>query len=206
MLRLKASKQLSSIRKHLPWMTATAILALAYPWFINPIFQSAQASGRSGYTRSLYQERLDQLEQIAVRQTQQCKNLQDWKREHENLLFSPAQAEAFFSSLDQKAVSLGCQVVSAEYEILPLPGDLHADPSAPIEMKGVKVLLTGRYDRLIQFLNWIESLPECVLISTFKMETAKDRTGVLSGRIDFAIPITSGAQRPAQGPIAGDKE
>jgi Tfp pilus assembly protein PilO len=206
MLPLKTIKQIPSIRKHLPWLTGTAVLVMAYPWFIEPLIQTAQASGRRGHIRMLYQERLERLEQMAARQEKQRQALLSWKEEHEDLLFSPAGAEAFFSGLDQKAASLGCQVVSVEYGILPLPGTQQADPFCPVKLKGAKVLLTGRYDRLIQFLNWIESLPPCVLIDSFKVETAKDRPGILSGRIDFAVAITSGGERPANEVITGSKE
>lgn len=206
MLPLKPIKQIPSLRKHLPWMTGAAVLVLAYPWFIEPILESVKASGRSGHIRTLYEERLERLEQMAARQHKQQETLLAWRKEHQALVFSPAQAEAFFSGLDQKAASFGCQVVSAEYEILPLPGNQHADPSSPVALKGAKVLLTGRYDRLIQFVNWIESLPQCVLIDSLKVESAKDRPGILSGRIDFAIPITADSERPANGVIASPKE
>lgn len=206
MIPLKRIKQTSSLRNWLPWLTAAALFTIGYPWFIEPVLQTAQASSRERYARALYQERLDRLERITTLQKKQRDALVSWTKEHEGMLFSPLQADAFFSSLDQTAASFRCRVVSAEYEVLPLPGDSHSDESSPVFLKGAKIHLTGRYDRWIQFLGWLETLPPCVLIDSLKLESEKNSPGVLSGRIDFAVPIAAESVRPEGGVLLSPKE
>lgn len=206
MIPLKRIKQTSSIRSWLPWLTAAVLFAIGYPWFIEPILQSAQASSHERYARALYQERMDRLERITALQKKQRDTLLSWTNEHQGLLFSPLQADAFFSSLDQTAASFRCRVVSAEYEVIPLPGDGHREESSPVFLKGAKIHLTGSYDRWIQFLGWLESLPPCVLIDSLKLESEKEQPGVLSGRIDFAVPIAAESVRPEDGVLMSPKE
>lgn len=189
MISLKRIQQIPKIRKYLPWVTVALVFAVSYPAFIRPLRQTLQAHAVSGHIETLYQEHLDRLHRITTKQKEQRQALMELKRQQDPLLFESTEADAFFSKLDQTAVSFGCRVVSAEYEILEMPDTDSKEGQVPVCLHGAKIQLTGRYDRWIQFLGWIESLPQNVLMYSLRLESQKDRSGILSGRIDLAIPV-----------------
>lgn len=206
MIALKRIQQIPKIRTFLPWITAAAVFLISYPWYLRPIHQTVQAFSQREHIDLLYQQRLDHLQQLTTKQKEQRESLLLRKQENDLLFFDPAEADRFFSSLDQAAVSFGCHVTSADYEILDMPGAGTNAQNPPVCLHGARVQLTGRYDRWIPFLEWIESLPQSVLIHSLRLESQKDRPGLLSGRIDLAVPVVTESTQPENGDLPHSKE
>ena len=193
---MKRIQQVPQVRKFLPWIIAAAILLIGYPWFIQPIQQAALAYSQRNHIENNYQQHLNHLQRITARQKQQRERLWIRKQQHDSLFFSPHEADAFFSSFDQTAASFDCHVVSAEYQIQEAPGTDTKEYCLPVFLHRAKIELTGSYNCWIQFLEWIESLPQCILIDSLKLESGKDRPEVLKGRIDLAIPVQKEIVQP----------
>ena len=206
MISLQLIKRAPRVRPYIPLAAAIGVLAIGYLWFLRPIQQTVYAGSRTEYVETLYQERLGRLQNIVNRQKEQLDQLVSWKREHDSLFFSSDQLGLFFSNLDQHAVSFGCQVVSADYEILNIPGQNPQGSTNGIYLQGAEIRLAGRYDRWIGLLEWIESLPQSVLIDSVELESNKDRPGILNGRIELAIPVRKKSEDSEKTFLLSDKE
>lgn len=206
MISLKRLQRIPQLRRYLPWTVAAAVFAFSYPWFFQPIRQAALADRRAAHMDTLYRERLDNLQRLIVRQRHHQNQLEQWKQEFGDRLFSPAQADAFFTTLDETAASFGCRILSAEYQTLEGPLPALKNPDCPVVLRGAKIQLTGRYDRWIPFLEWIESRPETILISSVRLQSAKEQPGMLNGRMDLAIAVLKEIRQTENDAASCDKE
>ncbi|HOK66392.1 MAG TPA: hypothetical protein PK054_10435 [Anaerohalosphaeraceae bacterium] len=183
------TKRLVQIRERLPWLTAGVILAAAYPVFLHPYFQSAQARSRSRNFEGLYAERLASMEKLGERLTVQLQRLEEWKKGESFSVFTPAEAEVFFARLEQGAVQTGCHLAALEYDLAPKGRSGLPDESEAVEIRAVKMQLYGTYDAWSQWVRQMESYPRCVLLESLKIESARERPGVLVGRVCLLVPI-----------------
>lgn len=189
MIDWKRIQQNPQIRKSLPWITAVVVFAVGYPWFFGPIHQTVLARSQSRHMETLYQERLQRLRQIINRQKDQLKKWSSSKLQSDSLLFDPSEADEFFSTLNETAVSLNCCVVSAEYQSGQISRMDLSKTDSPVELRGAGLQITGPYNRWISLLTWMESQPQCILIESLELESQKDRPGVLHGRLTLSIPV-----------------
>ncbi|HOQ04554.1 MAG TPA: hypothetical protein PKY88_05020 [Anaerohalosphaeraceae bacterium] len=189
------TKRLVLIRERLPWLTAGVILAAAYPVFLHPYFQSAQARSRSRDFEGLYAERLASMERVGERLAVQLQRLEEWKKKEPFSVFTPAEAEAFFAWLEQGAAQTGCHLAALEYDLAPKGRSVLPDEPQAAEIRAVKMQLYGTYDAWFQWVRLMESYPRCVLLESLKIESARERPGMLAGRVCLLVPIARDTDR-----------
>ncbi len=188
MKMLQQIKRLVFLRRYLPSLAAGFLVVSAYPGFLRPMFQSMQASVREQNFRSFYEKRLSAMEQVSGHMENQRNRLREWQAACGSKIFYPSDAERFFASLEERAGSARCRLAAVEYEgsfgSLPASGS-----GAGVQMRGVRVQMFGSYEGWIQWVEQIESLPECVLLDSLRLEVQKDRPGLLSGRASLCVPV-----------------
>lgn len=187
-------KQGEVLRKYLPVLVVGFLLAAAYPAFLHPILQAVQASVQGQSLSSRYQQRLTSLEQIGFRLNRQRQKLQEWKETHSFQIFTPAQAEAFLASLENRADAAGCQLMAIEYE-----GDADSEPASSdktgsVQTRQIKMQMLGSFDSWIQWLDQAESMPQCVLLDSLKLDWQDQPPETLTGRVCLRLPVAGSTQ------------
>lgn len=189
------TKRLVLIREQLPLLTAGLILAAAYPVFLHPYFQSVQARSRSQDFEGLCAERLASMERLGERLTVQLQRLEEWKKEDPFSVFTPAEAESFFAWLEEGAAQTGCHLAALEYDLAPKGRSVLSEEPQAAEIRAVKMQLYGTYDAWFQWVRLMESYPRCVLLESLKIESGRERPGVLTGRACLLVPIARDMDR-----------
>lgn len=189
------TKRLAGVHRWFPLLTAGVLLAAGYPVFLRPWMQSAEASSRGEAFGELYAERLASMERVSQRLNEQVRRLQKWKEEEGMCVFTPEEAEAFFARLEPGAAQARCRVAAVEYDLVPAGKGVLPEESRAVELRAVKLQMYGSYDGWIQWIRQMESLPQCVLVDSLKIESARDRAGVLAGRVCLLVPIVREPER-----------
>lgn len=184
-------KRLSFVRKYLPFLATMLLVAVVYPGFLRPMLQSVQASVRGQAFCSLYEKRLAALEQIGAHLEKECLRLRNWRAAQTAKIFSPSEADTFFASLEERAARTRCRLTSVEYESKSAVSPLQTDKSGTVQIQQVRLQMLGTYDSWIQWVEHVESLPECVLLDSLKLDVQKDRSGLLTGRLCLRVPVSS---------------
>ncbi len=195
MQRLQLIKQGAWLREWLPVLAAGVILAAGYPLFLHPLVQSAQASSQGRRFEALYAERLASMERMKERLDSQLRQLEDQQASEPSSIFTSEQAESFFVWLEQAAAQARCRLASVEYEAAPKPLSVLPNESKTVDIRAVKLLMHGTYDAWIQWVRQIESYPQCVLLDSLKIDSTRERPGVLTGRACLLVPIARDMDR-----------
>jgi hypothetical protein len=197
---LEQIKQGELLRKYLPFLVVGFLLAAAYPAFLHPMLQAVQASVRGQSLSSLYQERLASLEQIGSRLNRQRQKLREWKETHSFQIFTPAQAKAFLASLENRADAAGCQLTAIEYEDDSDSESASSDKAGSVQTRQVKMQMLGSFDSWIQWLEQAESIPQCVLLDSLKLDWQDQPPETLTGRVCLRLPVAWSTQTGQESP------
>lgn len=206
MQRLRLIKQGAWIRDWLPVLAAGAILAAGYPLFLHPLVQSAKASSQGQRFEALCAERLASMERMKERLDSQLRQLEDQQASESSSIFTSEQAESFFAWLEQAAAQARCHLASVEYEAAPKTLSVLSHESKTVDIRAVKLLMYGTYDAWIRWVCQIESYPQCVLLDSLKIDSARERPGLLAGRVCLLVPIERAPDGQEPSPAEKSKE
>ncbi|MEJ5259571.1 MAG: hypothetical protein WHS88_05205 [Anaerohalosphaeraceae bacterium] len=199
MQRLRLIKQGAWLRDWLPVLATGLILAAGYPLFLHPLVQSAKASSEQRRFDALYAERLASMERMNERLDAQLRQLEEQQAAEPSSILTPAQAETFFAWLEQAALQTRCHLASVEYEAAPKTLSVLPNESRTVDIRAVKLMMYGTYDAWIQWFRQLESYPQSVLLDSLKIDSARERPGLLAGRVCLLVPIarTPDSQEPS---------
>jgi hypothetical protein len=171
------------VRDWLPYLVSGLVLAASYPVFLEPWVQSASASSRGEAFGELYAERLASMERIGTRLNEQLGRLEEWKRSQGVRVFTAEEAEAFWAQLESAASEAGCRVAAVDVDLAAKEKGILPEGAGAVELRAVKLQMFGSFDAWVRWIRQIETLPHAVLVDSLKIESLKDRRGVLTGRV-----------------------
>lgn len=102
----------------------------------------------------------------------------------ENSFFSNEKAREFFSDLEPIAVQHKCNVESLTF--MP-PETKETEDSVNVTLNYAKIILTGRYKDIMEFIVKIRDYPQRIVIGNLLIESARFMTGELNCQINITI-------------------